>query len=216
MHHKNFENFSSLWNYCIFCPICKKDCRNVEIKFLAHPTRATNNIRTLYPSKIKNFKFTEKNTFIEIHIVEKNNFSNNRLNMHDEYLIKFDSLKNNFFITKKNEISPDKKQLSFYIYAFCDNCLSYLSSNNIKIDTKIKYSSNLYLESEAFYLTKTEDKYFIFIDYVTKKSQISKVYLDQNNNITVDNKEQEIPIFKIDLNNQSKLIQKIKTILMFI
>jgi hypothetical protein len=210
MHHKKFDRFSSLWNYCIFCPICKKDCRDVEIKFLAHPTRATNNIRTLYPSKIKNFKFTENNSTLKMCISERTS--------HEvyEYLINIDSLTESVLISKKNENNPDKNQLSFYVYGFCTNCLSYTSSGNIKTDSKRKNFSNLYLESEGFYLTKSSDKYFLFVDYVIESIQISKIFIDHNKNITVDFKEYETPLFKIDLENQDNLVKKIKTILTFI
>ena len=203
---------SNLWNHCVYCPICKKNCRNICIKFLLSSNRLTNKISVLNTKDIKNFIFSEENNILKLKISIKS--PHRKYRPPDEYLLEINSVNNSIHF--ENSSTNIQDELLLYIQASCDKCFSYAYSSNIKLNTITLNAYNIYLKCEDFYLLDYEDKYFLHVDYHSNETYVSRVTLDKNNEFIFSDKKYKFPIFDFKSLDQDKIIKKIKTMLMFV
>lgn len=193
---KPFTNLQSLWAYCLYCPICKNINRNIEIEIGPDD---------MYTS----CSFIKRNNILTI------NFTIRQSYYKHYYTIHINVVDNTFYIIKQHKSSPDIKELFFYLYSSCVNCDSYTNSADLRIDSTNNKLLNSSLEQEAFSLSKCKDKYHISINYNINEMLVYRLLKNKQGLFVTEDKEFKLPILKLDFSNQKKVVEKIKTLLIF-
>jgi hypothetical protein len=103
------------------------------------------------------------------------------------------------------------------IHGFCTNCRrSQTNSNDILIDltnNKIIYDNSI--QSEHFYLSHMEDNFHVSFLYHSETIVVSRYKIDQHNSFVTVGSVFYGKMIECDLTNQQKLINKLKTLLIF-
>lgn len=205
---KIFNNLQELWDYFLLCPVCSASDRVVGIsvgpdKYLSDATfTKTDNKLTI------NAKFKPRPEQLAIDI---------------QYDI--DCLEGSFKVTCPLVLVGEDSNLAkvsgsnFYFYLNCDcnNChFSYGNSSDIHLVPSIFFSekTDFSVERESFYLMKTEDKYHITIFHHENKMLVSKCLITNDQFIETSHVFECSPI-KIDFSNYDRIINKIKTLILF-
>lgn len=189
-----FDSLQSLWSYSLYCRICKDICRDIDI--VAGPD-------DLF--RVDNY--VKNNNILTMHIILRQSYYKHN------YQIDIDTVKGSLNVLKRNS-SPDMNELYFYTHSFCKNCHSYTNSADIEIDFKNKKIKEVALEQEAFSLEKYRDKYFVSFHYDSNEMYISRL-IDNDGYLKQDEKEFTLPIVSLDFSNERKVVDKIKTLLIF-
>lgn len=203
---KTFSSFEELWQYCLYCPFCKKKSRDIDIS--VGPDINLN----LISFKIKNDKLILFCTYKSKKIIKyKLDFNIDILS--SLYTIDIDSIvtNNNIVLTSDDHLEQVriadekdyilKRNFYFYLYSECKLCKSNVNTTDISFNNK--YLLNMGIEREFFEI----EKYSVTVNYLEDKIDISSNN-NYNNCITV-------PLFDLDLNNNEKLLKQIKYTLIF-
>lgn len=203
---KSFNTIQELWSYFLFCPVCQDMTREIHMG--------------VGPDDAFILSDFEKNG----HILSLNCdfYSENQ-----KRRIKFDinCLDNSFDmdiskteISSRNVSGASSSHFYCWLNANCRSCnASYANSSDIEINflTKTVSIIDKGLEIEGIYLLNEESKYFISIDHQSDYMQISKCFISDDGNIIDNNKPFKYPLIDFDFSNPKKLINKIKTLLIF-
>jgi hypothetical protein len=105
----------------------------------------------------------------------------------------------------------------FFIESDCRQCnATYVNGSDIELDLNNKIISNIEIEREGIYFLKEKTKFYITFEYDIHNMLISKCYEDENTGeIIDDNKPFSFPIVNLDFSDHKKLLNRIKTILLF-
>jgi hypothetical protein len=200
---KLFNNVQELWNYCSFCPICQN---NREISVSVGPDA----VFTLN-------SFSKLNSILELQCEY-----NKRRNIYSvEYKIDCNSNQFEISVTNVREGDPEtrlafpkveKAYFYFYIQSSCQQCnCSTAHGTDLELDVLERKVSNIALERETFRFLNEQDKFHISIIHDQNVMLVSRCYgFDRE-----DEKSISLPIVKLDLSNQSQVINKIKTLILF-
>lgn len=194
-----------LWSYCLFCPICRDITREISIQ--GGPPEVT---------QIKSYRkvdhFLEIDCFVTV--------------SKKQYGITYylDCLRNTFTQTIKEIGIQDPpinraSSANFYIYflADCRVCNStHTNSQDIELDILKKKVSNIGVSLEGVYLLKQKDKYHLTIQHKDQKILVSRMIEDPDSGELIDdNKVVSFPLTHLDFSKPKKLINRIKTLLVF-
>jgi len=201
---KSFDNIQGLWDYCLFCPICQKDSRTVNVS--AGPDKywevadfeKNGNILTLFCT----YKAAKQSR----HFID----------------YKFDCVDNTFQANISKEVPyPLRDEIRERIqeaYIFldidgsCEKCdCSTASSQSLELDMESRKVTNIQLEREKFFLLREKDKYHVTLWHSSNNMRVSK-YDSEN---FEEGKEIELPLVNLNLIDQAKVINKLKTLILF-
>lgn len=194
---KLFNSLHELWQYCLFCPICRD--------FVRDPL-----IQVGFDDDFKLLSF---------------NKSKNDLVLNTTYSHKKNIAKITFIINcKNNSFIIDIKQLDklnypiiaspyffFYIQASCGKCNA---SNAYGSDIEFNYTSNEIYNTNLDGEVVVYDKYHIQYEYQDNLMYISPIIDELHNGVDLG-KPISLPIINFDFSDLDKLLLKIKTILIF-
>ena len=211
--HK-FNNLQQLWDYCVYCPICNKNCRKPEI------SAAEDSCFKLANSDKYDSKLTLNCTFVYRDDAGK------RIT----YPVKcdIDCLTNEIDVNIQSQsiskLLNNIEKYYFYIESFCDICKCAATyTEDIELDILNGTISNFVLEEEKYYLLQCEDKYRVRFIYYKNYTSIRKCYLDydniagiKTNSLSYKFKEPKIilPLINLDISNQKESVDKIKTLIL--
>lgn len=194
---KLFNTVKELWDYCEFCPMCQKNCRAISLSigpdhdFDLHTFSKIKDQLTIECYSIAND--TEGYNVDIIVDMNSNNFELKAATQDEQYL-----LNNSYFY--------------FYLYAKCPVCKSGLNTSDLeKKDFTI---SNIAVEREEFYCQSDKGQFYIDVLY-DDELLILSTYDIVDEEIVVDDKDISLPLFKLDFSDMSKLINKLKTFIIF-
>jgi hypothetical protein len=196
---KLFNNISELWNYCVYCPICEKSCKRLDIKI------------------------GPEQDFAELLLIEKNDehlimggfYKYKDINNRKNFSIKFNLLDNTFAF---HNILSNEFKLSPYIYmqSFCYECSgSDTITDDIILDLKTNKLSSILLDQDSLWIyIQTGEAIYISQNYIDNKTIIRKY------NILDDGTKKFKSTFKtklldIDLHDVQKAGKRAQTILVF-
>lgn len=209
---KIFANIEELWNYCLFCPVCQKDCREMivsvgpDILFRLNSFQKENSILEL------SCRYIDTNYYFDFNF--KINCLENSFDIDAKDLATFPmQIADNSYERFKNTY------FFFIIQSTCRKCKHTSAySSDIEFDFSNKKISKIEFERESFYLLKEPEKYYISINYDESATFVSKCFVEKENNynvITLSGKNIKLPLIKLDLVNQASCVQKIKTLVLF-
>ena len=219
---KQFNTVQELWSYCLYCPICKDTCREIDIS--VSPDRY-----------FKLISFKKQDNFLHI-------FCTSRQKKRDVYKINYHiNCQNNKFAVDVFEIiETDPQEMNadtsldeeekfrlrerasrayfyFYINSSCRKC-GYTYTNSVDLETNAaeKTVFNIGVEREGIFVLLPNDKYHLTMSYDNGTTLINKCELDPYNNELRDvGKTFECPVINFDFSNLEKVVNKIKTIITF-
>jgi hypothetical protein len=209
---KILNTLHDLWRHSLFCPICQDYCRDVSITvgpdfvFELVSFEKVNDILYL------NCTFKRKRE-----IKYKINYTIQTLtNKFDVNVIEVEPT-NEAYASEPDEITKaSKAYFFFYLHGDCRQCDSaHSNSSDIELNMTQKVCSNIGIERDGIYLLKHKDKYHITIAYDSDNMLISKCFEDEEHGIVDDNKIFECPIANFDFSNPERVINKIKTLMIF-
>lgn len=100
----------------------------------------------------------------------------------------------------------------FYIDGVCPICeCSAAATSDLELDFQEGVVTNIQLEREKFYLLQEKDKFHVSLAHSSNIMRVSKY----NAESFEEDDEVELPLFNLDLNNQAKLVDKLKTLILF-
>jgi hypothetical protein len=199
---KSFDNLQEVWDYCTFCPLCQKDGRNISV--------------SVGPDRFWSFVSFEKVDNILLTVCtykykQNRYFVNYNFNCIDNtFLLKYDSADEIF---QANLLEKAKEAyFYFYIDGVCPNCeCSAAATTDLELDLQAGIITNIQLEREKFLLSEEKDKFHVTSAHSSNILRVSKYDADSFE----EDEEVELPLFDLDLTNQAKLVNKLKTLILF-
>lgn len=203
-----FNNIQELWDFCYFCPICQKDGRDLDVR--AGP-------EGVFKIDLLDKSGSTLNLYCTF---------NNRKN---EYSVTYtiNCLDNTFNVevTDVKTVRPDRVMpeakvkeayFFFYLQSKCPTCqCASVSSSDLEFDILDKKISNIELEREQYWLLQEDTKYHITVHHDRKIMQVKRCFGIDEFDFREDDKSISLPIVNLDLANQPKVVNKIKTLILF-
>ncbi len=217
-----FNSLQELWSYCLFCPICRRICRDIEISV------APDNTFTLVSFKKEDHWLKLHCTYRQQRVVKyKVDYSINCLT--NKYLVEvsemIDASNTSDMTADKNleeeELHRKRFQIAksyfyFYIFGNCEECnVSWTNSTDIEFNNKELIVYNVCVDRDSIYIMQPKDKYHLTICYDENKTIISRCIVDNNFNLVDDYKTFECSVINFDFSNPQKVVNKIKTLITF-
>ena len=205
---KLFNTIQELWDYCVYCPICTRNCREIAISV------GPDSNFILVDYKKQNNDLILQCTYKKRREIYSINYTINCLD-------------NSFQIGTPAviELGPDiiakpEKVKGAYFYFFiegiCNECDSTsASSRDLEFDRVDSCIVDIGLERENFYLFDTGEKYHVTPIHDRNVMLVSHLYPTEDMSYTESSKPIELPLVKLDLTDQAKTINKIKTLILF-
>jgi hypothetical protein len=202
---KKFDSIQDLWSYCLFCPVCRNSSREVQIAVGPDDVFL-----------IDKFEKTDSNLILDCIFFTRK----------QKYFIKYNiNCNDNSFISEISDPVPTLINIDrapapyfyFYLLGACRECnASYINGADIELNLLNKTIFNIGVEIEGVYLLKEKSKFHIIYEYDNNNMIISRCYIDQVDGRIVDeNKPFHCPVMILDFSNQSKAVNRLKTILVF-
>lgn len=204
---KLFENIQELWDYCSFCPVCQ-GARRISVSVGPDEVFSLKNLHkqdeTLHLVCI--YKKKQNLYTVEYHIDCNTNL--------------FDvSVTNVEVIVEENQIPigrVTKAYFYLYIHAKCYECeCSSLDSIDLEFGIVDKKITNIQLDREVFRLLNEPDKFNITVIHDKNVMLVSRCHEFDEEDYDEDSKAIRLPLVKLDLINQAKVVNKIKTLILF-
>jgi hypothetical protein len=195
---KIFNTLQELWDYCLICPICQNSSRRILISVGPDLVVSLNHFRKQDSSLFLQCSFNKKNNY---YIIEYNIDCNTNL---------YDVTVTNRHINAPHHQMTDQKVMQayfyFYIQSSCDKCVASAT-----------YSADLELlqDEKRVFNIELEREHFVLADDMTHRLTVlydRDVMLASND---AHQKSVELPILNLDFSDQPKLINKIKTLILF-
>ena|ERR1700678_3763269 len=195
---KTFNNIQELWDYCLFCPICRENCRDIKV--------------SVGPDMVFIMNSHEKTETML-------NFCCNYKSESYTYTVdyKINCIDNTFIMTvpvakPNNEtyLKASEEYFYFYIQGICKNCNSTAAyGNDLELNVLTKKVTNIKLDLEAFsFYTGTYSNMFsLEIDHIENVIWVAC--------LPGDGKYTQLPLFELDFIDQNRTVEKIKTYILF-
>ncbi len=206
---KLFNTIQELWDYCAYCPICMRNCREVIVSV------GPDAVFILVSSQKKDNELYLQCTYKNkrsIYTVEYN------INCTDNtFLVK---VPNVVELPLGETAKPEKVKEAyffFFIEGLCKEC-SCTSAHGLDLELDIvdRKVANIGLERESFYLLESKDKFHVTPIHDRNIMLVSRCYVDDEQiGFTESDKPIELPLVKLDLSDQEKTSNKIKTLILF-
>lgn len=201
---KILNTIQELWDYCLYCPLCKESCRKIDISV------GPDDYFNLISFKKNNEKLNLKGRLLsgnQIYIV---NYTINCLD--NSFDVKFsltDDIKENPY----NLVAP---YFYFYINGDCEKCnRSYINGSDLEFDNENKKIANIGIDREGIYLVSEHDGFHVDLQYNANKTIIYKCAEDRHGTIADFVPGYVCNLIKINFLDADKAINKIKTLLTF-
>lgn len=201
---KILNTVQELWSYCLFCPICQDITRDLHIS--VGPDEA-----------FKLIAHKKDNHILHLQCI----FQRTSLSYKVNYTI--NCLDNSFLLdisepetSNSNVDKASAPYFYFYIQGDCKSCNStYASSKDLELSLLNKKIENIGIELEGVYLLGKESHYHITMAYEDKEMLITRCHEEDGMIMEDSGKPFRLPIMEFDFSQPNKVINKIKTILLF-
>lgn len=205
---KIFNTVEELWDHCLFCPVCQDPDRYVDI--------------TVGPDEhfeIEDWEADGSQLRLTCNFRFDRTDKKNRASKYSAtYLI--DCQQNTFKLTTNG---PDPVianhaagfELFFHIFAKCEKCnCSYINTADLELNNKDHIISNIQIDRDSVYMIGEKDKYHITLSHDRNVMMVSRCQMKDN---TIEDEESviELPLVNLDFSNHSKVVNKIKTLILF-
>lgn len=211
---KLFNNLQELWDYALYCPICRDMCRDISLSlnpdgiFKPDPRFSKNE------SLIISFIATLKNTFNSVSLVEGNLKINCLTN---QFIIEdLSQLPNTFVSILLKKMAYAEYVMEIFLESHCMICgNSYIYSNDIELDFSSNSLKEIKLDLEVVEIKVDSSKiYSIEQNYDNNKTSIEE-YCALDDGSFKRKAAYHHSLLNIDFSDLKKAFSRIKTILVF-
>lgn len=207
---KTFNNVQELWDYCETCPICMRRCREVVVSvgpdgaFILVAAQKQNNGSLFLQCTYKN----KRNVYSVNYDI---NCLDNTFKVEVPYVRD---------LAPGEVANPEKVKKAyfyFYIEGLCREChCTSAHGQDLELDIVDKKISNIGLERESFYLLEGKDKFHVSPIHDRNVLLVSRCYPDDEGiGFIESDKTIELPFVKLDLSDQERVVNKLKTLILF-
>lgn len=201
---KILNTVQQLWSNCLFCPICQDITRTIHVS--VGPDEAF---------QLQSFKKIN-------HILHLDCLFQVRM-LKYKAIYEINCLDNSFscHIGKPETAQSSVDRASapyfyFYIQGDCKQCNdTYASSKDLELDLLNKKIQNIGVEREGIYLRGKDSHYHLTMSYDEKEMLITRCHEENGLMVEDSGKPFHLPIMEFDFTKPKKVINKIKTILLF-
>ncbi len=201
---KKFNILQEVWSYLLFCPLCRDMTRDIHVA--AGPGEEL---------EVKTFKKVNETLFVKC-LVKKPS-SNYKIAFH------IDCTRNNFVLTiqvpegKQPPILKNPTRCYLYLLSDCKKCgNSNTNSSDIELDLLQKKISNIGIELEGMYFLTGKSKYHLTLNHTDGQLLVSRCIEDpETGGIIDENKTISFPLSHFDFSKPKKVINRIRTLLVF-
>lgn len=192
-----------LWSHCIYCPICKDVCR-------------TNEIVPFHGTKIT--KWSKEDATIHIKcLVEKQTYENNKSSKFLRWKLSCDINAIDNTVLSEIVAAKDEKEfpeLEFQVIGNCLKCLNTFSTGQFSIDLKSGIVEKISLDKDSVHLLTEDGNYHVSLLHYSNSMVVSKCSIRDDGSIE-DGETTIFPMVEVDFHQPKKVINKIKTLLLF-
>jgi hypothetical protein len=203
---KIFNTLQELWDYSRFCPVCQDSSRNVRVELGPSPHTLINVEKTNNQLTIESICKLRRQKYAIVFNIDCNTsavkaaISGGETSEPDE----------------SAAVSVDKPYSYIKLMGDCPKCqCTHSTSSDIELDLLNKTLGPISLDREGIYLLDHKDKFHITIIYDRKAVLVSRCSVEPDDSILDDNKVLELPMINLDFSDQEKVINKIKTLILF-
>lgn len=201
---KSFNSLQELWDYCAFCPVCQESCRKVQ------PQVGPTNYEVQSIEKLDNIleiktsiRFRGTKYSVDFHIDCMSNTVQSTINSHPD----------------DGDEPPKGADRAFTYLRLSSDCgkcgCTHSNSSEMEMPLINGVLSPTAVDREGLYLLDQSDKYHITLIYDRKVMLVSKCYLESDSIPVDDNRVLELPLVQFDFTNMDRVVNKIKTLILF-
>lgn len=197
-----------LWAYCLFCPICKNPDRFLEL--------------TAGPDdhfKIEAWKKIGSQLQIDCSFRYDREDKKSRGDHYEaNYII--DCQQNTYQLLTNGPDSVLAGKVTefnffFQIFSKCKTCYnSNVNTTDIEFDNINYIVYDMEIDRESVYLLEEKDKYHITLSHDRNVMMVSRCFLQKETIIDEENVI-DLPLINLDFSNPTKVVNKIKTLILF-
>jgi hypothetical protein len=206
-----FNTVQELWSYCLFCPLCKEYARSIELQ-----VGPDDLFRLSF-----NIPYEKIDDQLELYCIfarEVGRYKGDKRTYAATFLI--DCNTNQFFLhTSGDEIinkEIDGAAFHFYAYAKCAKCKnSYINTAELEFDNISKRVRNIQMEREGYYLVSENDKYHVTQFHELNVTGVSRIQVPEQFVSIEEDNVLELPLLKLDFSDIPRVVEKIKTLILF-
>lgn len=205
---KLFNSVEELWAYCLFCPICKNPDRFLDL--------------TAGPDdhfKIEAWKKVGTQLQLDCGFRHDRKDKKSRAGHYKaNYVV--DCQQNTYHLSTSGPDSALAEKAAefnffFHVYAKCKACYnSSVNTTDIEFDDSKKLVYNMEVDRESVYLLEDKDKYHITLSHDRNVMMVSRCSLQKETIIDEENVI-DLPLINLDFSNPTKIVNKIKTLILF-
>jgi hypothetical protein len=205
---KVFNTVEELWDYCLFCPVCQDPDRYLDI--------------TVGPDEhfeIEDWEWNDNQLRLNCSFRFDRTYKKSRAGSYGaSYLI--DCQQNTFKLTTNgpDPVIADRAvgfEFFFHIFAKCQKCnYSYINTVDLELNGNDHTISNIQMDRESAYLIGEKDKYHITLSHDRNVMMVSRCQI-KDGNLEDEESVIELPLVNLDFSNHAKVINKIKTFILF-
>lgn len=206
---KQFATIQELWDYCAYCPICLRNCREVVVS--VGPDGAFILVTAKKQENALYLQCTYKN--------KRNVYSvNYDINCLDNtFKVDVSHVRE---IAPGEEINTDRIKRAyffFFVEGLCREChCTSAHGVDLELDIVDRKISNIGLDRESFYLLEGKDKFHVSPIHDRNVMLVSRCYPDDEGiGFIESDKTIELPLVKLDLSDQDRVVNKLKTLILF-
>lgn len=209
---KIFSKFVELWNYCLFCPICQEPSRTISISIGPDEEWQLTEFQKI-GSELKMFCYWILDTEDKDHSIKTKHSA----------IFTVDCDKNTYQLSvnsKDTAMAKTAPKSSAYIYlhAQCNGCdNTYLDTMDMDFDPETSAIYNFQIEREGAYILSEKDKFHISLQHDRNVMSVSRMFAlsESIGGMKEEDKVIDLPLVNLDFSNAPKIVNKIKTLILF-
>lgn len=200
---KTFNNLQELWDYCAFCPVCQESCRKVQpqigpTNYSVQSIEKLGNILEIKTSiRFRGGKFA-----VDFNIDCMSNTVQSTITAHPD----------------DGDEPPQGANRAFTFLRLSSDCEKCGCTHSNSGEMEIPFNgtiSSVSLDREGLYLLELDDKFHLTLIYDRRAMLVSRCYMEPGSMAIDDNKVLELPLVRFDFTNMDKVVNKIKTLILF-
>src|SRR5271170_6027884 len=205
---KLFNTMEELWAFCLSCPICKNPARFMDL------TAGPDDHFTIDAWKKVDYQLQIDCSFR----LDREDKKSRTDKYKASYVIDCQQNTYHLLVDGPDSVIANKAtefNFFFQIFSKCKICYnSSVNTTDIEFDNGEHVAYNLEIDRESVYLLEGKDKYHITLSHDRNVMMVSRCSI-QEKTIIDEESVIDLPLINLDFSNPTKIVNKIKTLILF-